>query len=139
MSNDSDDDFSPTESTDKSDDGKFLNKKTGEYVPSMVVKTLLITGIATGFVIGLVITAGIVAGAMCLFQMMTVFTADPTSVSTGDSFTEDLKSQFTQCTKTSMLSPIPIVLGVVGGAITAYPAYKMVKSLSSGNYLRSII
>ena len=139
MTDDSDKDFSPTESTDKSDDGKFLNKKTGEYVPNMVVKTLLIAGIALGFIIGLVITAGIVAAAMCLFQMMTVFTADPTSVSTGDSFTEDLKSQFTQCTKTSMLSPMPIVLGVIGGSVTAYPAYKLVKSLSGGNYLRSII
>lgn len=139
MSNDSDDEFSPTESTEKSDGDKFLNKKTGEYVPSMVVKTLLITGIAVGFIIGLLITAAVVAGAMCMFQMMTVFTSDPTSVSSGDNVTENLRSEFTQCTKTSMLTPIPMVLGIIGGSITAYPAYKMVKSLSGGNYLRSII
>lgn len=139
MSSDSDNDFSPTESTDNSDGDKFLNKKTGEYVPSMVTKTLLTTGIAVGFVIGLVITAAVVSAGMCMFQIITVFTSDPTSASTGDNFADSIESDVTTCTKTSMLTPIPMVLGVIGGVVTAYPAYRLVKSLSSGNYLRSII
>jgi hypothetical protein len=139
MSSDRDDEFSPKESADKTDDEKFLNKKTGEYIPKAVTKTFLFISVAIGFAIGFIAAAAVTSGTICLFQTISTLTADPTAVEAQEDLTENVKSDYIQCTRGSITSPVSIIVGIVGGVIGAYPGYKLVKSMSGQNYLRSII
>lgn len=139
MPSDKNNEFTPKESADKTDNEKFLNKKTGEYIPKAVTKTILLISIAVGFTIGFIAVAAVTAGTLCLFETISTLTADPTAIEGQDDITEDVQSEYIQCTKGSMTSPVSIVAGIIGGVIGAYPGYKLVKSMSGKNYLRSII
>lgn len=135
---DTDDDFSPTESRDKSDGEKFLNRKAGEYVPKILVQTALLVVLGAAFTIGFSAGAVAASGGSCVLGTINELT---NSVSTGaaSSVPDDIQSEMVTCTKTSLLSPLPIVVGIVGGLLSAYPAYKMVNAYSSDTYLRSIL
>lgn len=140
--NDKDDKFTPTESSDKKDDSaNFLNKKTGEYAPEMFMKTILLVFIGIGFAIGYAVLALIASGGLCVMDMMTMF-SDPSAMAddgeAGD-ITDQLTEQVTQCTRGHVFGPAGIIAGLIGGAIASYPSYKLVKSMTGGNYLRSLI
>lgn len=135
------DKFSPKESSDKEDsDDQFLNKKTGEYAPKILIKTVLLAFIGIGFAIGYAVLSVVVSGGMCIFEMINMFTSQSFAAGGGTELsTESMKEDFIMCTRTSVFGVAGIISGLIGGSIASYPSYKLVKSLSSGNYLRSLI
>lgn len=136
-----DDKFSPTESGETADSSdEFLNKKTGEYAPKMLIKTVLIAFVGIGFAIGYAILAVVVSGGMCMFEMISSFTSQSFAAGGGADLAPDaLKSELMGCTRTKVFGVAGIVSGLIGGSIASYPSYKLIKSLAGGNYLRSLI
>lgn len=134
------DKFSPKEPSDKEDStDQFLNKKTGEYAPKILIKTVLLTFIGIGFAIGYAALSVVVSGGMCVFEMINMFTSQSFATGGTELSTESMKEDFIMCTRTNVFGVAGIISGIIGGSIASYPSYKLVKSLSSGNYLRSLI
>ena len=140
-SSDKEQDFDPTETVEEgsSEDEKFLNRKTGSHAPQALVYTITVAFIGIGFVIGFALVGGFVTSGLCTFQLISQFSQNPTGLAETDSVQAFAKSKFMTCATTSLITPIPLIAGVVGGAIGSYPAYKMAKSIASGKYLRSLV
>lgn len=133
------DEFSPTESAEDTGGEKFLNRGTADIVPKAVIKTLLLVGIVLGFGIGYIVSSLLLAGVSCGSNQLSQMTSSPSALEGSDDIVENLKSNFINCTKTSMTTPASIVAGIIGGSVLAYPFYLLTKAIAGNNYIKSII
>lgn len=124
---------------DNANDEKFLNKKTVEYVPTAIVYTITLSFVGIGAVLGFMIGDFSVGGLLCMLEITSKVTSDPTAISGDGDILQSMKSDMISCTTSSILTPLPLLSGLAGSMFGGYPAYKAAKMISGGKHLRSII
>jgi len=132
---DKNDKFNTTE--DISSDERKKSKGNAGQQTMIYSFLILLTGV--GFAIGAIISGLLVGGTLCLFEMMSYFTNNMSSLDTEVDITEMFIDEYTACVYRSPFSPITLILAFIGGFMTGYPSYKIAKKVSSGQKLKTMV
>lgn len=131
---DKNDKFEPTENIDDSDFEESNNTSETTIIYSLLI---LITGL--GFVIGAIISGILVGGTLCVFESMTVFTSGLGTLGAEQDIQQMAIDTYMNCLYGSILSPITLISGFIGGFAVAYPTYNTIKKIMNGQKLRTML
>lgn len=135
-------DFSPTQSAkdDKSDE--YLNRKTRFPVSNKISKSFITIVIAIGFTVGFLIGSTLLSGVICTTEEMSTLFGGVAPGAGGldeENPISGIEGNIMSCSKSRILTLEPIIAGIIGGVILAYPTYTYSSNFIEDKNLDSLV